>query len=178
MQAPWTAAWQASLSFTIFQSLPKFMSIELVMPSNHLILCHLLSPCPQSFPASGSLQMNQLFTSGGQIIGASPSASILPMNIQGWFPSRVDCFALLTVQDSQESSPAPLVESINSTTLSFLYGLTLISIHDYWKNHSFDCADGSQQGGHRWLPQLCGWVNSECELYVAYGACQVLLCED
>ena len=60
------------------------MSIESVMLSNHLIFCRPLSFCPQSFPASGSLPVSQVFPSGGQSIGAS--ASVLPMNIQGWFP--------------------------------------------------------------------------------------------
>ena len=74
----WTAVCQASLSFTISQSLLKLISIELVMPSNHFVLCHPL----QSFPASGSFPMSQLFTSGGQTIGASASASALLMNSQ------------------------------------------------------------------------------------------------
>ena len=83
---PWTAAHQASLSITNSQSLLKLISIESVMPSNHLILCcHLLLP-PSSFPASGSFPVSQFFTSGGQSIGVSASASVLPMNIQGWFP--------------------------------------------------------------------------------------------
>ena len=56
------------------------------MPSNHLILCRSFSSCPQFPPASGSFPVSQLFTSGGQSIGASASASVLPMNIQGWFP--------------------------------------------------------------------------------------------
>ena len=62
------------------------MSIESVMPSNHLILCLPLSSCLQSFPASGSFPVSWLFISGGQSIGASASASVLPKNIQGWFP--------------------------------------------------------------------------------------------
>ena len=77
---------QASLSFIISWSLLKLMSIESVMPSNHLILCHPFSFCPQSFPASGSSPMGQLFTSGSQCIRASASAPVLPMNIQRWFP--------------------------------------------------------------------------------------------
>ena len=79
---PWTAVRQASLSFTISQSLLKLMSIDSMMPSNHLILCHPFSSCPQSFPASGSFQMSQLFASGGQSTGVSASASVLPMNTQ------------------------------------------------------------------------------------------------
>ena len=77
--------------------------------------------------------MSQLFTSGGQSIGVS--ASVLPMNIQGWFPLGVTG---LISRDSQESSPAPKFKSINSSVLSLLYGPTLTSEHDYWKNHSFD----------------------------------------
>ena len=68
-ETPWTAAHQASLSFTIAQSLLKLMSIESVMPSSHLILCRPLLSCLQSCPASGSFQMSQFFSSGGQSIG-------------------------------------------------------------------------------------------------------------
>ena len=83
---PWTTACQASLSITNSWSLPKLMSIESVMPSNHLISVIPFSSCPQSLPASGSFQMSQLFTSGGQNTGVSASASVLPMNTQDWFP--------------------------------------------------------------------------------------------
>ena len=83
---PRTAARQVSLSITNSQSSPKPMSIESVMPSNHLILCHPFSSHPQSFPASGSFQMSQLFASGGQNIGVSASTSVLPMNTQDWSP--------------------------------------------------------------------------------------------
>ena len=78
---PWTAARLASLSTTNLQSLPKLMSIESVMPSNHLILYHPLLPS-----ILGSFQMSQLFAWGGQSIGVSASTSVLPMNIQDWFP--------------------------------------------------------------------------------------------
>ena len=80
---PWTAGRQASLSITISQSLLKLMSVESVMPSNHLIGCCPLPSCLQSFPELGSFQMSQFFTSGGQSIGTSASASVFPMNIQG-----------------------------------------------------------------------------------------------
>ena len=84
---PWTAAWQASLSLTISWSLLKLMSIESMMPSNQLSLCcPPFSSCLQSFPASGSFPVSQLFLSDGQSIGASASASVSPMNIQDWFP--------------------------------------------------------------------------------------------
>ena len=83
---PCTAVCQASLSITSSWSLFKFMSIESVMPSYHLIICRPLLSCLQSFPASGSFPMSQFFASGSQNIGVSASASILPMNIQDWFP--------------------------------------------------------------------------------------------
>ena len=81
---PWTAAFQASLSFTISQRLLKLMAIVSVMPSNHLVLIVPFSSCCQSFPASGSFLMSQLFASGGQSFRAS--ASVLPVNIQDLFP--------------------------------------------------------------------------------------------
>ena len=90
----WTAALQASLSIINSQGLLKFMSIESVMPSNHLILCQPLLLPPSIFPASGSFQMSQLFASGGQSIRTSASASVLPMNIS----FRMDWLDLLAVQ--------------------------------------------------------------------------------
>ena len=83
----WTAAHQISWSLTVSQSLLKLMFIESVMPSNISSSVILFSSCPQSFLVSGSFPMNGLFPSGGQSIGAS--ASVLPMNIQGWFPLRL-----------------------------------------------------------------------------------------
>ena len=83
---PWTAAGQASLSITNSWSLLKPMSIELVMPSSHLILCCPLLLYLQFFSASVSFLMSQFFASGGQSIGASASASVFWMNIQDWFP--------------------------------------------------------------------------------------------
>ena len=83
---PWIAARQASLSITNSWSSLKLMSIELVMPPNHLILCHPLLLLPQSLPASGSFPMSQLFSWGGQSIGVSASTSVPPMNTQDWSP--------------------------------------------------------------------------------------------
>ena len=86
LQTPWTAACQASLSITNFQSLLKLMSTDSVMPYNHLILCCPLLLLPSIFPKSGSFPMNQFFASGGQSIGVSASTSALAKNIQNWFP--------------------------------------------------------------------------------------------
>ena len=79
---PWTSARQASLSITNSRSLLRFMAIALVMPSNHLTLFIPFSSCLQSLPASGSFPKSRFFASGGQTIGVSASASVLPMNIQ------------------------------------------------------------------------------------------------
>jgi len=83
---PWTAARQAFLSITNSQSLLKLMSIELVMTSNHLILCRTLLIPLSIFPSIRVFQMSQFFTSGAQSIGVSASASVLPKNIQDWLP--------------------------------------------------------------------------------------------
>ena len=96
------------------------------------------SSCPQSFPASGSFQMSQIFTSGGQSIGVSALISVLPMNIHDWSPLGWTGWISLQSKVSQASSQTPQLKSINSLVLSFLYRPTLTSIHDYWKNHSFD----------------------------------------
>ena len=90
------------------------------------------SSCPQSFPASGSFPMSQLFSSGGQNIGTL--ASILPMNGHGLFLLGLSGFISCCPRDSQESSPAPQFKSIYFSALNFLYGSTLTSLHDNWEN--------------------------------------------
>ena len=128
---PWTAARQASLSFAVSWSLLKFLSIQSVMLSNFLILCHPFLLCLESFPASGSFPASQLFTSAIQSTGAPVSASVLP--IQGWFLlgltglislqskglSRV--FSNITVQKHQFFSTRPSLWS-NSHILKFFGG--------------------------------------------------------
>ena len=93
------------------------------------------SSCPQSLPASGPFPISQLFAWGGQSIGVSVSASVLPMNTQDWSPLE---WTGCSPRDCQESSPKPQFKSINSSVLSFLHSPTLTSIYDYWKNHSLD----------------------------------------
>ena len=103
------------------------------------------SSCPQTFPVSGSLPMSWFCTSNSQSTGASAFTSVLPMNIQGWFPLGLMVWSPCSQRDSQKSSPTTQFKSINSLSLSLLYGPTLISIRDYWKNHSFDYMDLCQQ---------------------------------
>ena len=97
------------------------------------------SSCPQSFPASESFPMSDLSALGVQSIGAS--ASVLPMNLQGWFPLELTIWSPCSPRVSQVSSPAPQFESINSSALSLLCGPTLASVHAYRQNHSFDHGD-------------------------------------
>ena len=100
---PWTAGRQAFLSITNSRGLLKLMSSELVMPSNHLILCCPLLFLPRSFLASGSFLRSQFFASGGQSIGISASASILSIEYSGLIPFRMGLFDLLVVQGTLKS---------------------------------------------------------------------------
>ena len=92
----------------------------------------------QSFPALGSFPMSHFFASNGQNIGVSVSTSVLPMNIQDWFPLGWTGWICLQSKEFSKSSPIPQFKSISSSALSFLPSPTLTSIHDYWKNQSFD----------------------------------------
>ena len=113
------------------------------------VWCHpIMSPsvasfnCPQSFTISGSFAVSRLFTSDGQSIGASVSASVLSMNIQSLFPSGLTGLISLLPRDSQQASPAPQFNKcISPSVLSFLYGPTLTLLHNFWTNHSFDYMD-------------------------------------
>ena len=110
-------------SLSISWSLLKLMFIEFVMFSSISSSATPFSFCLQSFPASGSFPVSRLFASGGQSIGTS--ASVLPMNIQSWFPLELTGLISLLSGDSQEYCLAPQFESINYLPLSLLYGPTL-----------------------------------------------------
>ena len=107
------------------------MSIKSVRPPNHLILCHPL-PLPLIFPSIMVFSKSWLCSSGGQSIEVS--ALVLQMNIQGWFLLGLTGLISLLYRDSQEVSPTPQFESINSLVLSLYYGPVLTSVCDYWKN--------------------------------------------
>ena len=138
LRTPWTAARQASLSFTISRSFLKLMSIESVMPSNHLILCLPLILLPSIFPSI------RVFSNESALHIRWPkycnvSFSISPSNeYSGLISFRIEWFDLLAVQGTQESSPTPQFKSVNSLALSLLHSPTLTSIHDHRKNHSLD----------------------------------------
>ena len=131
---PWTVARQTSLSFTISQNLLKLTSIVSMTPSNHLILCHPLLFLPSIFPSI------RVFSTESVLRIRGFSFSINSFNeYSGLISFTIEWFDLLAIQETQESSPTPQFKSINSSALSLLYRPTLISIHDHWKNHSFDC---------------------------------------
>ena len=118
------------------------MSIESVMPSNHLILCHSLLLLPSIFPSIRVFSI-ELALPIRRTKYCTFSFSISPSDeYSELIPCRTDWFDLLTVQGTlKESSPTPQFKSTNSLAFSLLYGPTLTFIHDYWKNHSFDYMD-------------------------------------
>ena len=141
----------ASLTFTIFLSWLKLMSTESVMPSNHLIFCHPL--LPSVFPTIRVIARALVLHIRWPKYW---SFSISPSNeYSGLISFRIDWFDLLPMQGTLESLPSTTVfpalqfKSINSLALSLLYGPTLTSIHDYWKNHSFDYTDLCRQSKAR-----------------------------
>ena len=136
---PWTAAHQASLSITISQSLLKLISIESVMPSSCLVLFHSLL-LPSIFPSTRVFSNESAFESGDQNREGSASASVLPLYIQDGFPLGLT--GLISLQSKG------LLRVFSNTTVqkhqffsTQLYGPTLTSIHDYWKNQSLECMD-------------------------------------
>ena len=125
--------------FPVLHYLPEFAQVHVHWisdTSNHLIFCHLLHLLPSIFPRSGSFPMSQLFTSGGQSIGVSASASVLPMNYSGLISFRIDWFDLLPVQGIlkhllQHHNSKVTIQSNNSSALSLLYAPALTSVHDH-----------------------------------------------
>ena len=135
---PCTAACQASLSITNSWSLPKLMSPELVMPSNHLILCRPLLLLTSIFPTI------RVFPNESVLCIRWPkcwnfSFSInVPMNIQDWSPLGWTGWISLQSNGLSRVFPTPEFKSISSSALRFLYSPTLTSMYNYWKNHIFD----------------------------------------
>ena len=127
------------LPFTLSWSLLRLMSTESVMLSNHLILCLPLLLLAQSFPASSSFQWVSSLCQVAKV-GASASASVLLMNIQDWFPLGLAGLISLQFKGLSGASSSTTIQK-HQLAFSLLYGPALTSIHDYWKNHSFDYMD-------------------------------------
>ena len=134
------------------------MSIESVMPSNHLIFCHPLLLLPSIFPSITIFSSESVLHIRWPKYGSfSFSFAISPSNeYSGLISFRIDWFDHLAVQGTLESSLTPQFKSINSLALSFLYSSTLTSIHDSWKNHNLDQMD------------LC-WHSNVCFLICCLG---------
>ena len=127
--------------FSVLHYLPEFVQTHVhwighaIQPSHPLSLALNLSYDQGLFP------MSWLLTTGGQNIGASATSSVLIMNIQSWFPLVLTGLISLQSMGLSRVFSKTIIKSINSSVLSLLYGPTLTSIHDYWKNHSFDYED-------------------------------------
>ena len=143
LMTPWTAACRASLSFTISWSLLWLESIESMMPSNHLILCHSLLLLSSIFPSIRVFSHESALCirwSKYWQLSISPS-----YEYSGLISFRNDWFELFTVQGTLKIPPPPQLESIDYSVLSLLYGPALTSALDYWKNHTFDYMDLCQK---------------------------------
>ena len=139
---PRSAAHQAPCP-SLSRSLLGFLSIESVVPSSHLTLCRLLLPLPSVFPSIRCFTVSCLFSSGGQSIGASASASVLPMNIQGWSP-----LGLTTLSSLQSKGPSRVFSSTTIWKHQFLGAQPFIQSNSHiytWKNCGFDCTVLCQQ---------------------------------
>ena len=135
---PWNAAHQASLSIINSRSLPNSCPLSRWYHPTISSSVVPFSSHPQSFPASRSFQMSQLFPSGLQSIGVSASTSVLPMNTQDWFTLGWTGWIAWQFKGLSRVSSNTTVQNFSSSAFSFLYSPTLTSIHDHWKNHSFD----------------------------------------
>ena len=131
----------------IHHQIPEFTQTHVRRVGDAIQPSHpLLSPSPPTFnlsqhQESASFPMSQFFASGGQSIGVSASTSVLPMNIQDWFPLEWTGWISFQSKGLSRAFSNTQFKSINSPRLSFLYSPTLTSRHDYWKSHSFDKTD-------------------------------------
>ena len=134
----WTVAYQPSLSITnsqsLFKSCPSSWWCHRTISSSVIPF----SSCLQSFPVSGTFPVSQFFSSGGQMIGVSASASVFPMNIQDRFPLEWTGWISLQSNRLSRVFSNTTVQKHQFFSAQLLYSPTLTSIHDYWKNHSFD----------------------------------------
>ena len=141
---PWTTAHQASLSLTISQSFPKFMFIASVMPSSHFTLWNLLL-LPSISSSIRTFPMGHLFTSDDENMGASASASVLPVNSLGWSPLRLTGLISLLYNGFSGVFSSTTVQRHQFFGVCLLYDTTLATIGDHWEDHSLDYTDVYQQ---------------------------------
>ena len=136
---PWTEARQASLSLLIFWSLPKVLSIVLVMPFSHLIVWYPPLLLPSILPSITDFSNESAVCIRYQTTRVPASASVLPMSNQGWFPLKLA--ALISMLSKGLSGVFSQFESISSLAIHLLFGPALITIHDHWEDHCLDYLD-------------------------------------
>ena len=139
----WDPMNRSTPGLPVHQQLPEFTQTHVHRVSDAIQPSHpLSSPSPpQSLPASGSFPVSKLFTSGGQSTGASVSASVLPMNVQDWFPLGLTGWISLQSKGLLKVSSNTTVQKHRLFGSQLLYSPTVTSLHDYWKNYSFDYTD-------------------------------------
>ena len=137
-EIPWTTACQASLSITNSWSSPKLMSMELVIPSSHLILCHPLLLLPSMFPSIRVFSNEWAVHIRGQSIGVSASTTVPPMNTQDWFPLGWTGWISLHSKRLSRVLSNTTVKTHQFFGAQPLHSPILTSIHDHRKNHSLD----------------------------------------
>ena len=135
---PWIAAHQASLSITNSQSSPRLASIESVMPSSHLILCRPLLLLPSIPPSIRVFSNESTLRMRWPKYWISALASVLPMNTQDWSPLGWTGWLSLQSKGLSRVFSNTTIQKHKFVSAQPLYGPTLTSIHDYWKNHTFD----------------------------------------
>ena len=135
---PWTATRQASLSFTISQNLLRLISTESVIPSNNRILCHPLLLPASIFPSVRVFCLFKWVSSSHQVLELRLQHQSFQWIFRTDFLKDWQVWAACSPKNSQESFPTLQFKSVNSSALRLLCDPTLTSIHDYWKNHSFD----------------------------------------
>ena len=128
---------QASLSITNSQSFLKIVSIKSVIPYSHLILCHSFLFLPSIFPRTKGFSIESVLHIRWPQYWISASASVLPTNIQDWFPLGLTRLISLQSKGLSRVFSTPQFKSISSSALKVINGPALTSIHDCWKNHSF-----------------------------------------
>ena len=141
---PWTEALQAYLSITNTWSILKLMSIKSAMSSNHIIFYHLLLLLPLIFPRMRVFYSESVLHIRWQKYWSFSFSISTPNEYSGMI--SLGLTGLVSLQSKGLSRVFSNIKSINSSVLSFLYGPNYTSIHDYWKNHSFDYTDLCQQG--------------------------------
>ena len=164
----WITAQQASLSIMNFWSLPKLMSKSQWRRPTISSSVIPFSSCLQSLPASGSFQMSQFFAAGGQSIGVSASASVLPINIQHWFPLGWTCWISLQFKGLSRVFSNTTVQKHQFFNAQLSLWSNCYDIHDYWKIHGFDYIYPCIMKLYFWCQLIVTVIPVDSEMFYLY----------